>query len=118
MKVAAFRDYLDVARVTVRWWPSPTSLLIGFLELRRELPVFAEVTEHVAVVLEPAGNDVNHLAIRIALDDPVHRHQPRTHDDLALLAEHVGPDDEVGDSSLILNGDEHDPLGASRPLAD
>ena len=70
------------------------------------------------MVLQPPRNDVDHVAVRVALDDSVHRHQPRAHDDLALLFEHVGPDDEIGDSGLVFEGDEHDALGASRPLAD
>ena len=74
--------------------------------------------QHVAVILDPAGDDVDDVAVLVALDDSVDGHQPRPHHDLALLFEHVGPDDEVGDSGLVLNGDEDDPLGASRPLAD
>ena len=70
------------------------------------------------MVLEPAGDDVDDVAVGIALDDAVHRHQPRAHDDLALRVEHVGPDDEVGDPGLVLDGDEHHALGAARPLAD
>ena len=70
------------------------------------------------VVLEPAGDDMDHAVFRILLDDAVHRHQPRAHDDLALLVEHVGPDDEVGDPGLVLERDEAHALGAARPLAD
>ena len=70
------------------------------------------------MVLEPPGDDVDHVAIGVALDDAVHRHQPRAHHDLALLLEHVGPDDEVGDPGFVLEGDEHHALGAARPLAD
>src|SRR5256886_3573811 len=53
----------------------------------------------------------SHAVVFVFLDDPVHRHQPRAHDDLALLFEHVGPDDEVGDPGFVLDGDEHHALG-------
>ena len=70
------------------------------------------------MVFQPLGDDVDHVAIGVTLDDAVDRHQPRAHHDLALLPEHVGPDDEVGDPGLVLERDEDDALGASRPLAD
>ena len=49
---------------------------------------------------------MDHTVIFVLLDDSVHRHQPRAHDDLALLLEHVGPDDEFCDavsSSRVMN---------------
>src|SRR3954447_984329 len=71
-----------------------------------------------AMVLKPPRDDVDHPVVLVALDDPVDRHQPGTHDDLALFFEYVGPYDEVGDAGLILDGDEHDALGAAGPLPD
>ena len=62
------------------------------------------------------GNDVDHIFI--GLNDSAHGHQPSTHDDLALLVEHVGPDDEVGDCGFILDGDEYHAFGAAGPLPD
>ena len=65
------------------------------------------------MVLEPARNDMDDIAVRIALNDAVYGHQAGAHDDLALFLEHVGPDDEIGDAGLVFDGDEDDALGAA-----
>ena len=70
------------------------------------------------MILEPTGNDVDDIAVGVALNDAVYRHQPRAHHNLALLLEYVGPDDQIGDASLILDGDEDDAFRAARPLPD
>ena len=70
----------------------------------------AQVAQHVAMILKLPGDDMDHVAVGIALDDAMHRHQPRAHDDLALPFEHVGPDHEIGDPRLVLEGDETTPL--------
>src|SRR4029079_12777808 len=82
-------------------------------------PLTACVAETVRVVLQSLHDDVDHVAaVLIALNHAANRHQPRAHHDLALFLEHGGPDDEVGDSSLILDGHEDHALGAAGPLPD
>ena len=74
--------------------------------------------QHVGVIFKLPRDDMDHIAVGIALDDSVDCHQPRAHDDLALLVEHIGPDDEIGDPRLVLQRDEADALGAARSLPD
>src|SRR5689334_20981322 len=116
MKIPTFWYDLDVARMARGGGP-PASGAIALVQGRRH-DFLAKVAQHVAVVLHPPRNDVDDVAVRIALHDPMHRHQPRAHDDLALLFEYVGPDDEVGDAGLILECDEDHALGTPGPLAD
>ena len=78
--------------------------------------ILAQMAQHVGVVLEPDGDDVDHRFVM--LDHAVDDHQPRAHDDAALRREAVGPDDEVGDPRLVLQRDEAHALGAARALAD
>ena len=61
-------------------------------------------------------DEMDHLAF--ALDAAVHRHHAGREDDLPVIFEHFRPDDEIGDSGLIFDGDEHDALGGSRHLPD
>src|SRR3954453_5826975 len=116
VEIAAFGDDFDVPWVARGGRPPASGCVSGVA--RGGQALVAQVTQHMAVVLDAARDDMNDVAVLVALDDAVHRHQPRPHDDLALPGEHVGPDDEVGDSGLILDGDEDDALGAARPLAD
>src|SRR5271163_2037368 len=39
-------------------------------------------------------------------------------DGAAMLFENLGPDHEIGNAGLILQGDEYDTLGRARPLSD
>ena len=55
-----------------------------------------------------------HIALHMALD----RQQPGLHDGLAVVRHHPGPDNEIGDAGLVLDGDEADAPGAARPLPD
>ena len=59
---------------------------------------------------------MDHLAF--ALDAAVHRHHARREDDSPLMFEHFRPDDEIGDSGLVFDGDEHDAFGGSGHLPD
>src|SRR5258708_37888925 len=52
-----------------------------------------------------------------ALYTAAHAQQTRTHDDAAMRIEHLGPDHEVGDPMVILDGDEHPAGSGAWPLA-
>src|SRR4051794_10087401 len=116
MKIPAFGDDFSIAGVAGGGL-APASRCITLAQRRGERLV-AEVPQHVAMVLQPPSDDMDDVAVRIALDHAVDRHQPRAHDDLALLLEHVRPDYEVGDTGLVFQSDEDDALGASWPLPD
>src|SRR5689334_24815483 len=96
MKIAAFRDDLDIAGMTRRR-RAPAACGVPLGESGGH-GLVAEIAKHVAMIFQPPCDDVDDVAVRIALDDSMDRYQPRAHHDLALLFEHVGPDDEVGDS--------------------
>ena len=116
MKVAAFGDDLDVARMTAGR-RAPGFRRVAGRERRvkdsslkwRSINVWSSSSRATTWITSLSSS---------RLDDAVHRHQPRAHHDLALPVEDVGPDDEVGDPGLVLDGDEHHALGAARPLAD
>ena len=65
-----------------------------------------------------SGYVTDHAVFSVLLDDPMHGHKPRTHNDFALRVEDVRPYDEIGDTGLILQRDEADAFRAARPLAD
>ena len=116
VEITAFRDDFDIPGVTSGGWP-PASGAVALAERGRHLLV-AEMPKHIGVIFQLARDDVDYAIILVLLDDAVNAHQPRAHDDLALLREDVGPDDQIGDAGFILQRDEYDALGASWPLAD
>ena len=61
------------------------------------------------------GDEMDHQAL--ALHVAAHAEQARAHDDAAMGLEDLGPDHEVGDAVLVLDGDEHHARGGARPLA-
>ena len=62
------------------------------------------------------GDEVDDFAL--TLNTTTDRDHAGGKDHAAIFIAHLGPDDEIGDAGLILQGDEHDALGAARPLAD
>src|SRR5579883_2052416 len=64
---------------------------------------------------EALGDDMDHFAL--ALDAPLAENQLAAHDDAAETLEHVAPEDEIGDASLIFERQEDHALGAVRHLA-
>ena len=67
------------------------------------------------MILEPVGDDMDDVAL--ALDGAVDGDHRRRHHDPALRLELALPQDDVGDSGLVLDGDEGD-VALARPLAD
>ena len=116
MEIATFGDDFDVAGVAAA----------GGRQLPRHRPgsgsraacFVAKVAQHVGVVLQPAGDDVDHVAVGVALDDAVDaisrapitilRCFSNTSGQMTRLAMPVS-------SSMVMK---HDALGAARPLAD
>src|SRR5206468_7034764 len=82
VKIAAFGDHLDVARMTAGRRSHRLRRIAG--GKGRGDDVLAQMAQHIRMVLEPASDDVDHVAVGVALDDAVNRDQPRAHDDLAL----------------------------------
>src|SRR3954447_8967364 len=80
MEIAALRDDFDIARMAGSG-RSPASDAVPLVQGRRHR-LLAQMLEHLAMVLKLPRNDVDHVAVRVALDDPVHRDQPRAHHDL------------------------------------
>ena len=48
---------------------------------------------------------------------PLHGEEARGHDDAPVGRENLGPDDDIGDASLVFERHEDDALRRSRPLA-
>jgi hypothetical protein len=83
---------------------------------RRGEHVVGEPIERVAGVGHVVSDDVDDLVI--IFHPAAHLHQPAAHHHAALLFLEIGPDDQIDDSGLVLEGDEAHPLGAARALAD
>lgn len=76
----------------------------------------ADAGQRIGQVVETMRDDMDHLAL--ALDPPVNPQHPGGEDHPTLFLIEARPDDEVGHARLILNGDEHHPLGGSGLLPD
>ena len=64
------------------------------------------------------GDEMDHDALRRCTAAPCRdAQQARAHDDAAIGFEDLGPDHEIGDAELVLQGDEHHARGGARPLA-
>lgn len=68
-----------------------------------------------AEVGQRVGDEMHHFAF--ALDLALHRKHAGAEDDAAMLLENLRPYDQVGNPGLVLQRDEHHPLGTSRPLS-
>ena len=83
---------------------------VGFQE------VIGQVGQPRRSIHQVARDDMDDLVVH--LHGAANLHQPRAHDDLAIFAKRVGPDDEIDNAALVFQRDEHDALGAARSLAD
>ena len=83
---------------------------------RKSAIPLADAGEVVREIGQMVGDEVDHLAF--ALDLAAYRHHARGQHDTPLAFKQRRPDHQVGDTGLILDRDEHDALGGSRPLPD
>src|SRR5690606_21269311 len=87
---------------------SVMELVATSVRQRESVILLADPAQPVRQVEEFRGNEVNDVAF--ALDAPLRSDHARAEYHAAVLLVDVGPDDQIGHSSLILDGDEHDAL--------
>ena len=92
------------------------ALVAAAVRQREGCIAVADAAQQRGEVGQLLGDQMHDLAF--PLDPPIHADQACRENKPALPLEHIGPDDDIGDPRLVLDGHEQDTLGGTGHLPD